>query len=230
MFSHKEDESYSQMKNNTISQLTRMSEIINHAGKFKKFFNELNNITDSLNTSLESYVINAKKAILFDIYDGIIESINFEKYKQKFVNDIKKHEKIIIPKYKHVDFNLDEYLIDLYDTDIYNSMLDVLDESTIKKFAKLQHEANHSINDLFDSLNNFEENLCSFRTQKIEEMLNNIETLYLIHLNYAKHSIKNKSKQINLPQEITIDNILIPISNSQKQFITTALKKIICNE
>lgn len=223
-----ENEYYSQMKNNVVSQLSRMYEILNHAGKFKKFYNELNNITDSLNNNLNAYITNSKHAILCDIYDGLMESIDFEAYKNKLQTDIKSHGNLSVPKYKHVDFDLDEFTIDLYDTDVYTNMLDVLDESTVKKFAKFQNDAKCGLHDLLGSVSSFEEDLCNFRTNKIAEMMKNIDTFYAIHVNYAKHCLKLKKANKNVDvQNISIDNVSIPIVNSQKQFIGNCLKALI---
>lgn len=220
-----EDENYSQMKNNIISQSSRIAEILSHAGKFKAYYDELtNNVVDSMNTMIKSYMKKGKNAILIDIYDGVAGSIDFENLKLKFKSDMSSKNNLVVPKYEEVNFNLDSYNIDQYDTDILVNMFQNLDVGTVKKFARFQDEAIANLSAVVDDLTNFENGLCAFRTNAIQKMKNNVDVLYAIHVNYAKAVLK-KSK--NIPECVTVGSKNIKLMKSQREFILNGLKTLI---
>lgn len=225
MTSFEENENYSQMKNNIITQSSRVAEILSHAGKFKAYYNELtNNVVESMNSMVKNYVKNSKKAILIDIYDGIASGIDFKNLRTKFNSDMSSKEKLTIPKYNNVNFDLDGYDIDQYDTDVLVNMFSNLDVKTVKKFAAFQDEAIANLSTLVDDLTEFESGLCSFRTNAVQKMKNNVDVLYAIHVNYAK-AIMNKHK--NIPEFVTVNGKNIKLVKSQRDFILGGLKTLI---
>lgn len=223
--SFEENENYSQMKNNIITQSSRVAEILSHAGKFRAYYNELtNNVVESMNSMVKNYVKNSKKAILIDIYDGIASSIDFKNLRTKFNSAMASKENLTIPKYNNVNFDLDGYDIDPYDTDVLVNMFSNLDVKTVKKFAAFQDEAIANLSTLVDDLTEFESGLCSFRTNAIQKMKNNVDVLYAIHVNYAK-AIMNKNK--NIPEFVTVNGKNIKLVKSQRDFILNGLKTLI---
>ena len=223
-FPYSENDSYSQMKNNVIAQSAQIAEIINHAGKFQKFYNELNNIADSTITMISNYVDNSKNAIKIDIYDGLVNSIDFPALQSRLKNDVKNTTKLVVPRSKNVDFDMSDYTIDTIETDAFVNMMNYFDTKTVKKFVQFQNIANDNLENMIESLDQFEQDLCSFRVKKIEEMKPNVETLYSIHANYVR-ALQNKTQ--NVPEKVKVCDVEIPMMKSQKAFITNALKKII---
>ena len=225
MSNFEENENYSQMKNNIIGQSSRIAEILTHGGKFKTYYEELmNNVVESMNAQIRSYVENSKKAILYDIYDGVVGNIDFSELKDKFKADMKKKGNVSVPKYEKVNMDLDGYDIGEYETDVLVNMYSNMDEKTVKKFAKYQDEALSNLSNVIDDVTDFESNLCSFRNKAIEKMKNNVDLLYAIHVNYAK-AVMNKNK--NIPECVSIGGKQVKLSKSQKEFITNGLKVLI---
>lgn len=224
-FSHTENENYSQMKNNIINQSSRIAEILSHGGKFKTFYNELtNNIVDSMNKMIKDYVKSGKKAIVYDIYDGVIESINFENLKSRFNTDVKSKVPLNVPQYSEFEDSLENYTIDKYDSDILANMYSNIDESTVKKFAKLQEEAINNLSDVIDSVTAFENELCNYRVNAVECFKKNVEGLYAMHVNYARMIIR---KDKDVPNTMKYGGKSIKMYKGQKEFIMNGLKTLL---
>ena len=223
-----EDETNSQMLNNTISSLNRISEILNHAGKFQQLYSELNNIVDTMNSSLHSYMKSSKRAILCDIFDGVISQIDFEVLQNRLKTDIKNSNKLVVPPYIPINIDLSLYSIEQYNSDIFVDMLANLEQKTIRKYSKLQKDAIGHLSDVKDSLTTFENDLCVLRTDTIDKMLSNVDMFYTIHANYVKTKLKSRNKKdVNLPSEITINGVSILMKDSQKEFIQECVRKLI---
>lgn len=225
LFAIKEDSNYSQMKNNIITQSTRICEIVSDAGKFGAFYDELtNNIVSSMNDMIDLYVKNGKKTILIDIYDALVNDTNWDALKDKFKVDMATKGGLPIPKYTTISTNLKRFKIDKYDTDILVDMYSNMDEETVKHFAKSQEDAVNELYSIIDEVTNFETSLCAYRAATIATMKENINTLYALHVNYAK-AILNKDPKT--PSTISINGKAITFQKGQKPFICDALKKIL---
>lgn len=223
-----ENENYSQMKNNIIDQSSRIAEILNHAGKFRDHYDELNNnIIDSMNSMIKNYVKESKKAILYDIFDGTIDSIKFDQLKSKFAVDVKADKNMPVNKFVELNLNdeLDNYDIEEYDTDILVNMSANLNEKSLKKYVKFRDQAIDNLSDTIDSLTEFENNLCALRSKVINEQMNDyVNMLYAIHVNYARAIMKKKA----VPDMIKLGkDKQLKLVNSQRSFITSGLKVIL---
>ena len=224
-FAVKESSDYSQMKNNIITQSTRVCEIVSDASKFGTYYNDLtNNIVSSMNDMIRMYIKTGRRAILVDIFDALVEQTDWNSLKERFKADAASKQPLKIPKYTPISTDLKRFKIDTYDTDVLVDMYSNMDESTVKAFAKSQDEATNNLYALVDDVSAFETNLCSYRTATITTMKANIETLYALHVNYAK-AIMNKEAKI--PETITLNGKPIKFQKAQKPFITDALKAII---
>ena len=240
----KESKKYSPMHNNIIEQSARVYEIINNAGKFKKYYNELiNNIIDSINNQCKSYVRNSKKSIKIDIYDMVMESIDWSKLQQMLVTDLKNNKSVSsvvsnMLKIPSGDLNsaswssigsLDDYGIEQYDTDAIVNMYSNCSEESIKKYIRYMKEANSNLKSLETNVVAYEKNLCDYRKNAVNIILTkNVPLLYALHYNYVKNVIDTKRFNKNMPIEtISINNVDIKLCKSQKEFITNSLKQLI---
>lgn len=224
-FAVKEDGNYSQMKNNIITQSTRICEILSDATKFGSYYNELtNNIVASMNDMIAMYVKAGRKAVLVDIYEALVEQTDWNNLKDRFKNDVGGNTPLQIPKYTAISTDLKRYKIDKYDSDVLVDMYSYMDEDTVKQFAKSQDEATQNLYTLVDDVTTFENNLCAYRTKTIETMKANMEVLYKLHVNYAKAIVAGNAK---IPDTVTINGKAIKFQKAQKAFILDALKTIL---
>lgn len=213
------------MKNNIITQSTRVCELVSDASKFGTYYNELtNNIVASMNDMIRMYIKTGRRAVLVDIYEALVEQTDWNALKDRFKQDASTKLPLPIPKYKSISTDLKRFKIDTYDTDILADMYSNMDESTVKAFAKSQEEATNNLYALVDDVSAFEANLCGYRTATITAMKDTIETLYTLHVNYAK-AIMNKEPKI--PETVTVHGKAIKFQKAQKPFICDALKAIL---
>lgn len=227
-FAVKEDANYSNMKNNIITQSTRVCELVSDASKFAAYYNELtNNIVSAMNEMIKTYNKTGKRAILVDIYDAVVGGINWDELKTKFATDMNTKGPLKLPQYKSISTDLKRHKIDLYDTDVLVDMYANMDETTVRKFAKLQEDATNNLYELVDNVTAFESALCAYRTDTIAVMKSNIPVLYALHVNYAKAVM---AKDPKIPENVTINGKVIPFQKTQKAFISGALRKIILDE
>lgn len=215
----------SQMKNNILNETARIAEIVSHAGKFKENYDKLiKNIVSSMNTTLKNYVKNSRKAILCDIYEHTLSKINWDEMRTRFNKDIKGN-KLLVNRLYTIGDDLKNYSLEEYNTEILMNMMINLDEdtSTIKKFIKLQDEALNALDELNEELSNFEANLCSYRTKAINVMLENVDNLYRLHVNYAKKVLNNEY----VDDSINVQGVTIKMYKSQQEFIKNAMKSLL---
>lgn len=227
-FAVKEDANFSQMKNNIITQSTRVCEILSDASKFSAHYEDLtNNIIGSMNEMISHYNKAGKKSILVDIFEAVTGDIDWDQLKTQFQSDMMTKGNLKLPKYTPISTDLKRFKIDLYDTDILFDMHSNMDEYTVKEFAKAQEEANNNLYELIDNVTAFESGLCSYRTSAIAAMKENVKVLYTLHVNYAK-AIMNKDPKI--PDSTTVNGKVITFQKGQKPFILAALRKIILDQ
>lgn len=227
-FTVKEDEHNSSIKNDIITQSTRIHEIVSDASKFNTYYNELvDNIVHSMNSMIDSYNKTGKKAIFVDIYEAVVAQTDWNELKERFKNDVVSQKPLSIPQYTSISTNLKKYKIDKYDTDVLVDMYSTMDEDTVRKFAKSQEDAVNNLYELVDNVTAFENDLCAYRTKTIETMKRNVETLYALHVNYAKALMSNSSK---VPETVNINGKAIAFQKGQKPFICNALKEILLQQ
>lgn len=232
-----EDQSFSPMKNSIIDQSSRIYEIVSDASKFKKYYNELvNNIIDSMNNQCASYERNSKKSIKIDIYDNVIESINWDGLQKQLVDDLKRNRSVRdIDLTWHDIGNTNSFSIEKYDIDPIINMYSNYGEESVKEYAKYMKEAINNLNEIRTYIDEFEQGLCNYRSNAVRIILEkNIPILYEIHYKYVKDIMKGKKKKnVTSGDEsanIMLNGINIELKRSQKEFFTTSLKKLICSE
>lgn len=190
------NEGQSPMKANILEQTGRIAEILTDARKFKKYYDELvNNIIDSMNNQCQSYERNSKKSIKMDIYDCVVESINWDALQKRLVQDLKSDEVVNDRNFaKWQDLgNLDDYEIEKYDIDPIISMYSNYCEESVKNYSRYMKEAMSNLNELSASVDEFEKALCDYRESAVKLILDkNIWVLYGIHLNYVKKLMNEK--------------------------------------
>lgn len=231
-----EDQSFSPMKNSIIDQSSRIYEIVSDASKFKKYYNELvNNIIDSMNNQCASYERNSKKSIKIDIYDNVMESINWDGLQKQLVNDLKRNRSIRDTDLTWHDIgNTNSFVIEKYDIDPIINMYSNYGEESVKEYAKYMKEAINNLNEIRTYIDEFEQGLCNYRSNAVRIILEkNIPILYEIHYKYVKDIMKGKkntSSRVDEPKNVVLNGINIELKRSQKEFFTTSLKKLICSE
>lgn len=225
-----EQQSFSPMKNNIIDQSARIYEIVNDAAKFKKYYNELvNNIIDSMNNQCASYERNSKKSIKIDIYDSVMESIDWNELQKQLVDDLKEN--------KHTgDMNLtwydigdvNSFTIEKYDIDPIINMYSNYGEESVKEYAKYMKEAINNLSEIRTYIDEFEQGLCNYRANAVKIILKkNVPVLYEIHYRYVKNMLHGKPNEAS---SVILNGISLELKRSQKEFLTSSLKKIICGE
>lgn len=213
------------MKNNIITQSTRICEIVSDASKFGSFYDELtNNIVSSMNEMIRTYVKTGRTAILVDVYDELVSQTDWNSLKDRFKVAMTDPKPLPIPKYTSISTDLKKYKIDAYDTDVLVDMYTNMDEDTVKLFAKSQEEATNNLYELVDDVTAFENSLCAYRTKTVATMKSNIEVLFALHVNYAKAITSGSAK---IPDTTTINGKVIKFQKGQKPFICDALKTIL---
>ena len=223
----KEDSSYSPMKNNIIEQSARIYEIITNASKFKKYYNDLvNNIIDSVNNQCRSYERNSKKSIKADIYDIVVDTIDWTNLQNMLATGLKTGKKPIDNKSKWVDIgDVNSYHIEKYDTDPIINMYSNYGEETVKEYSRYMDEAVDNLNELKNYIDDFEQSLCNYRTNAVKIILEkNVPLLYNIHFKYV-NDLMHKKK--NIENKVMINGVEIELKKSQKEFICSSLKKLI---
>lgn len=232
-----EDQSFSPMKNSIIDQSSRIYEIVSDASKFKKYYNELvNNIIDSMNNQCASYERNSKKSIKIDIYDNVMESINWDGLQKQLVDDLKRNKSVRDTNLTWYDIgNTNSFVIEKYDIDPIINMYSNYGEESVKEYAKYMKEAINNLNEIRTYIDEFEQGLCNYRSNAVQIILEkNIPILYEIHYKYVKDIMKGKKKKNSTTGDesanVVLNGINIELKRSQKEFFTTSLKKLICNE
>ena len=228
----KEHQSFSPMKNNIIDQSSRIYEIISNATKFKKYYNELvNNIIDSMNNQCSSYVRNSKKSIKIDIYDNVMNCIDWNALQNKLVGDLKSNKTIESTNSKWTDIgDVTEFDIEHYDIDPIINMYSNYGVESVKEYAKYMKEAINNLREVKNNVDEFEQGLCEYRKNAVKTILDkNIPLLYNIHYNYVK-SLLNKKRTGTKNEKVIINGIKLELIKSQKEFFTSSLKKLICND
>ena len=231
-----EQQSFSPMKNNIIDQSSRIYEIVSDAAKFKKYYNELvNNIIDSMNNQCASYERNSKKSIKIDIYDSVMESIDWNELQKQLINDLKRNKRIRDMDLMWHDIgDVNSFTIEKYDIDPIINMYSNYGEESVKEYVKYMKEAINNLSEIRTYIDEFEQGLCNYRANAVRIILEkNVSVLYEIHYRYVKNIMNKKNTSHDEPNErssVMLNGISIELKRSQKEFLTSSLKKLIYGE
>lgn len=214
----------SPMKEYILQQQARINEIIGNATLFHDHYSELTqNIISSMNKQIKSYVKNSKKSIMKDIYSLVIDSIDWSSLQTKLTDMLKSNKSnLSTGNWNHIV--KPEGSISQYDDDILTNMLLNCDVENVKNFQKCRKIAINQLNELVSDVDEFETQLCQYRTEVVKSCLdNNINVLFNYHFNYVNDLFHKRNPQ----STVIIDGKEIKLVKSQKAFITSALKTLI---
>lgn len=221
-----DDPNISPMKASILTQTSRIEEIISNASLFRENYSELTtNIIASINQQIRSYVKNSKRSILIDIYELVIDSIDWNDLQAKLANRLKsKQPSADPPAWKPLP--KPSTSIELFDDDAVTNMLLNCDTEHVKDFSKYRKLCRSQIADLLSDIDAFEAELCEYRTSAVKLMVENVSILFDYHYNYVSDMFyKHKASP-----SVIINNQEIQLKKSQKEFITSALKQLICRQ
>ena len=212
-----------QVKENITQLIAQITQIINDPIQFKEQYSSImNTLIPQLNSTIKGYVKNAKRSILKDIRDIIVSQIDFETLKNQFKTDIKNKTLIVPVKWINIKTKLSKYNIEPFDDDMINDLYSLMDQETVKQYARRQNDVVESLNNIIEQCNEFEEKLGLYRIETVKQMSTNIEVLYQSHLMNARLML-NKQQ---VPQTMTINGKTIEWKTSQKEFIVGAINSI----
>ena len=212
-----------QVKENITQLIAQITQIINDPIQFKEQYSSImNTLIPQLNSTIKGYVKNAKRSILKDIRDIIVSQIDFETLKNQFKTDIKNKTLIVPVKWINIKTKLSKYNIEPFDDDMICDLYSLMDQETVKQYARRQNDVVESLNNIIEQCNEFEEKLGLYRIETVKQMSTNIEVLYQSHLMNARLML-NKQQ---VPQTMTINGKTIEWKTSQKEFIVGAINNI----
>lgn len=212
----------SPMKASIQEQKERILEIINNAGLFKTNYQQLiSNIIPSVNQQIKSYVKNGKKSILIDIADVLIDSIDWQFQQDRLIQRLKANQYLNISTWQPIQKPIAS--INQFDDDVFTNMIINCNVENVKEFQKYRKLAKSQLDDLINDIETFEHDLCEYRSETVKIMSSNLEILFNYHFNYVL-DMYNKHKTTDI---IIIDNKEIRMKKSQKEFITSAIKKLL---
>ena len=82
-----------------------------------------------------------------------------------------------------------------------------------------------NVHELLDEVTTFEQRLCEYRTRMVKMVLErNVQILYRIHFNHVFESVKLKTPSAKV---VTINGVKVDMKQSQKEFVTNALKTLL---
>jgi len=217
----------SPMKSCILEQKDRILEIINNANLFKNNYQLLvSNIIPSVNQQLKSYVKNGKKAIIVDIRELVLDSIDWQAQQEKLVQRLKANKYVNISTncWKHID--KPTATINQFDDDVFTNMILNCSTENVKEFQKYRKLAKSQLDELINDIDTFERELCDYRSEVVKTMMNNINILFDYHFNYV-FDVFNKRSSGSSSSSVVIDNKTITLKKSQKEFITSAINALL---
>jgi hypothetical protein len=201
------------LKNFMISQCSRIQEIISSKELFDIHFQDImNGIIPAINTQIHDYNITARKAIMVDVHEGLIEDINFKELHDRLTEFIKNktyYEMDDIEKIGAIKLKLDKLDDDTFITMFHS-----------KSPLKYSKQINNELFELIENIEEYENKMSNIRTKIFAIMKNNIETLYKYHANYVKSLINKEEFKNKL-------SLTTPLVKSQSQFIKDALSEML---
>lgn len=164
-----------QIKENITQLISQITQIINEPTQFKEQFSLVSNsLIPQLNTTIKGYVKNAKRSILKDIKEIVISQIDFETLKNQFKSDIKNKPPFVPTKWINIRTQLKKFNIESFDDDMISDLFSLMDNETVKQYARRQNDINESLKNIIEQCSEFEEKLSSFRIETVKQMTANI--------------------------------------------------------
>ena len=113
-------------------------------------------------------------------------------------------------------------VLNYIDEDVFVNMLMNCGVENVKEFQKYRKLVRAQINELPDNITMFENELCTIREQLVNVIRGNVQTLSDYHFNYVNDMFHKRSTG----RSIIINGKDIELKKSQKDFIVSAMKKI----
>jgi hypothetical protein len=220
-----ESDEYSDFKNSSMRDLTRIYSGILEEEVFRNNYDELlNHIIMGLNSQAAIYIPATKSAVRKDSLDLILDVYlpgEMEEYQKALKENIQnnrpptfseKYENL--PPFPELELEFDDdAIINLY-------------EASPKKFEKYQRKAFSALSNFVEDIDTLEETATNYRTRLVQTLKNNIP--YLLELHYAYvYDVKNKKEDIKNEKFVDVDGVSIRLYASQKEFLTNAIKTLV---
>ena len=215
----------SPMKEAVESQKSQILEIINNANMFKENYqNLMENVIGPLNVNLNKYCKDAKKSIVIDAVEMVLEGIDWKEQQDNLASLLKSKSPNIIP---HPWRKIPKITgkIEGIDDDVFVNMSMNCSVENVKEFQKYRKLARAQINELPDNITMFENELCTVREQLVNTIRENVQTLFDYHFNYVNDMFHKRPTG----KSVVIDGKDVELKKSQKDFIVSAMKKIMFN-
>ena len=215
----------SPMKEMIEAQKIQILEIINNANMFKEnYTNLMENIISPLNGKLKKYCKEAKKSILIDAVEMVLDGIDWKEQQDNLASLLKSKSPNITP---HSWKSLPKITgsVEGIDDDAFVNMAMNCSVENVKEFQKYRKLARSQINELPDNIAEFENRLCSIREQCVNIIRENVQTLFDYHFNYVNDMFHKQPTG----KSVIINGKDVELKKSQKDFIISAMKKIVLN-
>lgn len=206
---------------NIKSNISAIQETISDAGLFNANYENTLNIFDSINEQVENYNRLAKSSVSRDVYNLIINSLEFNELHETLANKIKSQT---IPEYGNlISMPKTKVKLNSLDADPVNEMLINLvdnDKKAIKRYINIRNDLKSNLTDYLGSIDDFERKMVAYRKRLYDVAEKNIKTLVDIHSAYA-WAIKNK-----YPLD-EFESLNLHLCKSQKEFLEKNLKDLL---
>lgn len=226
---------------NFEEQINGIKQIINSSGLFISHYDMLINQINCLNDMIEQYNDATTPSLKRDLYDDFIEKTDWKKLNERLSKDINNKELTDIEPFQTFKFkypklepissdtvnNMSMTITDI-DFNTQVSKLTQKQKKHINQFNEYRNDFINELNDFTKSIKEYENNAVQARNANETILLNNVEILYNIHLNYAK-SLK-QGRKLNkeyIYKDDKNNNIIITFDKSQSKFIKSAIKQML---
>jgi hypothetical protein len=172
----------------------------------------MNGIIPAINAQLQDYNSTARRAIMVDVHDSLINEIDFKSLHTQLTEFIKTDTYYSVSDIERIPSI--KIKLDKLDDDNFITMFH---SKTPLKYSK---QINDDLSSLIESIEEYEHRMCDIRARIFAVMKNNLDILYKYHANYVKSLIK-KDMFIN---KLSINTELV---KSQSQFIKDALSEML---
>ena len=211
----------STFSNNVASNITAIQEIISDAGLFNEKYQDVLNIADTINNQVKTYNKLSKSSINRDLYDMAFGSIDFDKERKTLSEKLRQKE---CPEYGVLEaIPAPRFKLNRLDSDVFSDMwsnLVVDDKKAIRRYINKRNEVSANLSDFTSEIEQFENNMVKHRNNVCGLLKKNTAELFNIHAAYA-WTIKHKQ-----PIDEFAEMGLV-LKNSQKEFVTENLKKML---
>lgn len=220
---------------NLNEEITLIKNIISSPKLVQERFTQLKNTNTNLKERIQQYKFSSENAIKNDIMN-MIEPV-LEGYQQRAKQEYKTAEivnTVKIPKLEQLDYD-----IDVPNDNIYDDLLQQVDLSipangklsksqikTIKMYTEVKNEIIDELDEMVDSIKNFEQQMVNRRKEIYDNLVNCIvPKLYKTHLSYMRSTLMKKNSVTN----VIINDTMYTVSSKQSVFLKSAIKKYLFN-